>query len=156
MFEKLPQINEWLATLDKKLTQPMMFHYGHSEKWKPMIERIRGDMNRVLLDIPLANKRNRVLELCELYKKAKHKPLSGAVILRQIATEVEGDQRTKDGQINNYYQSISFSRMTDTEVDERIKELVKRLKARRITDAIDIKGPEDNVGDEEAVRLEEG
>ena len=105
-------------------------YYKHHELYKKIINKHRERWSNDLLDVELANKRRRLMELERIYQKcmSKGEMKNALSSLYQIQHEVDKDVQNLS--LTNYNVNI-YKDMTDSELEEeRLKclERVKQLK----------------------------
>ena len=128
-FQNNKQILDWLSLKGRKISVRQIDNYRYSKTHKATIERYREQWNASIMELPLANKRKRIENYQDLYKKAvAEEDISEANnILKAIKAEVEGES----GGRPNIYNYVQYNNLSDGELEE------KRLKI--INDVLKLK-----------------
>jgi len=130
-FVKRPEIVKNMKEEFNVTIHPMTVeYYKHHDLYKKIINKHRERWSNDLLDVELANKRRRLMELERIYQKcmSKGEMKNALSSLYQIQHEVDKDIQNLS--LTNYNVNI-YKDMTDSELEEeRLKclERVKQLK----------------------------
>lgn len=136
-YETNLQINEWLASEGiKKMMSSEFHHYRHSDKWRPEIEKHRKEFESKVMDIPTANKVNRIKELDAAFGRMrileeksekttdKLKCVEKEVqILSSVQSELEG--KVSIDQTNYYY--TQFNAMSKPDFEKLKLDCIRKI-----------------------------
>ena len=109
------RVKEWGIEINEQAVD----YYRHSNKWKQIIEKMRGEYLSEILEVPIAHKRVRLERLDSLYRSAVEKDqLSVAKeVLRAAQDEIEHKSTL----------SITMNKI-ELISDDELRERVKRVK----------------------------
>lgn len=114
---------------NKSISLSNIGQYRKSEKWQPLIERQRDQYNTLILQVPIANKRNRLDQLQKQYDQVgditnKDSRKEAREILKEAREEVE---RKVAGEI-----SFNFTQVNHNEFHDMTEEDLQREKMKTI------------------------
>lgn len=112
----------------KKITAQNVEWYKNSEKWQPVIEKLREDYNRCVLEVPLANKRKRLEELQILYNI--HMVNEDYKKAQSVLSDFREEMERRGGDINFSFTNVThneYQNMTDEELNEERTKTIEQL-----------------------------
>jgi|SRR3990167_1239148 len=142
------------------LSDELIYQYKNTPKWKPIVENFREEFLRNMVDVPIANKKKRLVELQDLYDFYKEKEDKRMMqsILRDARDEMESK---RFGDVSVYLTQVTnndFSNMTPEQINEekrktltelerlnKIKVLLRGSNAKRIGEKIEVPSQEEGI-----------
>lgn len=100
-------------------------NYSRTEKWKPVIQKLRDEYHKNLTEVPLANKRKRLDELQMLYEKAiDSRKFEEA---KSLIGEFRDEMERKLGDVSLSFTSITNNEFNDLSDEDLIREKAKTI-----------------------------
>lgn len=115
-----------------KLDPQSCYRYANTEKWKPMIKKIKEEYLANIADVAGSHKRVRVERADHVYEKA-----IGKGDLKTAISAVEHQRKEMEEKVVQSQLSLTLNQynlMTDEELDYRKKELIEKLNRTKVID----------------------
>ena len=127
-------------TTGKRISIPTIMNYGKTEKWQPIIEKLRDDYNKAMYEVPLFHKRKRLDELQKHYDKhmSSNSWKEAQAVLRDVRDEVD----QKFGDVSFHFTNVTqYNEMTDEQIAQEKSKILDQLdRAQRMKRLLENKG----------------
>lgn len=140
---RVSEIQDYLKeTYGKTIAPGNLKFYEKSDKWIPIIQKFRDDYMKITLDVPLANKKIRLIELQKHYDKhyEKNDFKSAQDVIRDFRAEME----EKRGDVSFHFTQVNhnqFKDMSDSEIAKKKIEALEQLeKVNKMIQKLENKG----------------
>lgn len=115
-------------TTGRKIARQLVSFYLRSEKWKPIIEKLKEDYHKACFEVPLYHKRKRLDELQRHYEHHMDdaKWQRAQEVLKDIKDEVEA----KYGDVSFHFTQVTntqYADMNDEQLAEERKKTFEQL-----------------------------
>lgn len=127
-------------TSGKTIAAQTIVDYSKTEKWQPIIEKLRDDYNKAMYDVPLFHKRKRLDELQKHYDRHMNsgKWKEAQSVLRDARDEVD----QKFGDVSFHFTNVTqYNEMSDEQIAEEKGKILEQLdRAQRMKKLLENKG----------------
>ena len=111
--------------MGKKISYNSIVMLRDREEWKPIIEKCREDYNKVFVDVPLANKKKRVVELQKHYDL--HMEDGNLREAQGVIKDIKDEMDEKFGDVSFHFTQINQTQFRDMSDEDLLKEKAKTL-----------------------------